>query len=51
MTAKEVFDKIQEEINSIPRTPEQEAWIDEGVRAFQERYIREYFENKIASPE
>lgn len=51
MNSKEVFEKMQEIINSAPRPYEQEDWYREGIKAAQEKIIKKYLENKIASPE
>lgn len=51
MGSEEVFKKMQEELNSAPRPFEQEDWYREGIKAAQEKIIKEYFENKIADPD
>lgn len=49
---------MYEEINSAPRPLEGEDWYREGIKAAQEKIVKEYFENhnihsctKIACPE
>lgn len=58
MDSKEVFDKMYKDINSAPRPFESEDWYREGIKAAQEKIVKEYFENqyihastKIACPE
>lgn len=58
MDSEEIFDKMYEEINSAPRPLEGEDWYREGIKAAQEKIVKEYFENhnihsctKIACPE
>lgn len=58
MDSKEVFDKMLEEIDSFPRPFEKEDWYRKGIKAAQEKIVKEYFENqyihtstKIADPD
>lgn len=58
MDSKEAFDKMLERINSTPKPFENEDWYREGIKAAQEKIIKEYFEKhdinqliKIADPE
>lgn len=52
MGSKEAFEQLQEKLNSEPRPYENEDWYKEGIKAAQEKFIKEYFENnKIADPE
>lgn len=56
MDSKEVFNKMQEELNSAPRPFENEDWYREGIKAAQEKIIRSILKNnhittKRACPE
>lgn len=63
MDSKEAFDKMYEDINSAHRPFEREDWYREdwyreGIKAAQEKIVKEYFENqyihsstKIADPD
>lgn len=51
MNSKEIFKKMLEEISSAPRPYTSEDWYREGIKAAQEKLIKEHFANKIADPE
>lgn len=51
MDSREVFEEMMEKLESTPRPFENEDWYREGIKAAQEKYIKEHFANKIADPE